>query len=85
MIPNIIIFSLYIVFSVCNELNILSKTQTSILEKYQSYGNVLLINLKIPEDTLFASFKFVAEETENMSVIKFGMYYCFSNKLPSLT
>lgn len=77
MFSNIITFSLYIVLSACHELNILSKTQTSVLEKYQSYNDVLLIHLKIPDDTLFASFKFVADETEKMSVIKFGkLEYC---------
>lgn len=72
MISTLIVFGLNIVLSVGHELKILSKTQTSILEKYQSYSDVLLIHLKIPDDTLFASFKFVAEETEKMSVIKFG-------------
>lgn len=61
----------------CNDLNIFSKTQTSILEKYESFSDVLLIHLQIPSDTLNASFKFVAEETERTSVIKFGnkFYY----------
>lgn len=72
MITRFIIFCFYIALSICNELIILSKTQTSTLEKYESYSDVLLIHLKIPRDTLFASFKFVAEETEKMSVIKFG-------------
>lgn len=72
MISSFIVLCIYIVISFCTELNILSKTQTSVLEKYESYSDVLLVHLKIPEDTLFASFKFMAEETEKLSVIKFG-------------
>lgn len=72
VVTNFIIFVLHLGLSTCNELKILSKTQTSVLEKYESYSDVLLIHLKIPEDIIFASFKFVAEETEKMSVIKFG-------------
>lgn len=72
IISSFIIFCFYIALSICSDLVILSKTQTSTLEKYESYSDVLLIHLKIPQDILFASFKFVAEETEKMSVIKFG-------------
>ncbi|CAG9835409.1 unnamed protein product [Diabrotica balteata] len=47
----------------CSNVTITSRTVTSYLEQYKSYKDIIMIHLKIPQDTLFASFKFLAEET----------------------
>ncbi|XP_023014078.2 post-GPI attachment to proteins factor 6 [Leptinotarsa decemlineata] len=59
-----IILIVHVSRAVCYEVNAIARTVTSYLEKYESYRDVVMIHLKVPEDTLFASFKFVAEETQ---------------------
>ncbi|KAG5893246.1 hypothetical protein JTB14_013407 [Gonioctena quinquepunctata] len=60
----VILFSLHTGSTLCHEVNTIARTITSFLEKYESYKDVVMIHLKVPEDTLFASFKFMAEETQ---------------------
>lgn len=64
--------SLFILSTSNEELTILSSTLTASLEKYETYKNIIMIHMKIPQDTIFASFKFTADETEKMSLINFG-------------
>ncbi|CAH1976080.1 unnamed protein product [Acanthoscelides obtectus] len=43
--------------------SIISKTRTSVIHRYETYRDITLIHLYIPQHTLFASFKFTGDET----------------------
>ncbi|CAG9821030.1 unnamed protein product [Phaedon cochleariae] len=47
-----------------NNVTIRARTVTAFLEQYEAYKDIVMIHLKVPQDTLFASFKFKAEETQ---------------------
>ncbi|KAJ8925288.1 hypothetical protein NQ315_009117 [Exocentrus adspersus] len=62
MISKLLIFLCIIVSSCCND-QILLRTRTSFLERYRGYSNVIIVHFKVPQNTLLASFKFMADET----------------------
>lgn len=54
-----------------DNLNVISSTTSTFLEKYRGYTNAVVMHFKIPEDAESVSFKFVASEVD-MSI--FGKY-----------
>lgn len=71
MIFKSLIFFSTVILSSFSDLNVILRTRTSFLERYQGYNNVVIIHFKVPQDTILASFKFMADETR-MSV--FGKF-----------
>ncbi|XP_057664306.1 post-GPI attachment to proteins factor 6 [Diorhabda carinulata] len=66
MTDKYIVYSILAIFinqTASSNVTITSRTVTSYLEQYKSYKDIIMIHLKIPQNTLFASFKFTADET----------------------
>lgn len=71
---------LCIIYNLVNSyVTITSRSITSPLEKYKSYKDVDMIHLHIPQDTIFASFKFMADETRMSIFCKKHFYYFLSS------
>ncbi|XP_076257899.1 post-GPI attachment to proteins factor 6 isoform X2 [Rhynchophorus ferrugineus] len=43
-------------------LTLISKSRTTKLDKYESFADAVVLSLSVPENTIFASFKFVGSE-----------------------
>ncbi|RZC38811.1 transmembrane protein 8A, partial [Asbolus verrucosus] len=60
----IILILLYPTIKCEDSLEIISKTRTSYLQKYEGYVDVVVMHVEIPKETSFAAFKFTADETK---------------------
>lgn len=63
------------------KVEMILKTRSAFLSKYEQYQNVVIMRFEIPDQTTFAAFKFVADETD-MSIYGklLSIYYIQESK-----
>lgn len=66
-----ILVQLTLVVAQNNPLTLISKSRTTKLDKYESFADAVVLSLFVPENTIFASFKFVGSED---ALTIFGLY-----------
>lgn len=57
--------------TLARDSSVISRTKTSFLDKYESYKDVVLIRLQVPQNTIRASFMFTPEDTQMSIFSKF--------------
>lgn len=65
MQPFYLFISVFGVVLANNEkLAMVSTTRTTVLEKYRSYSDAVVMHFRIPDDVTFASFKFEGSDID---------------------